>query len=68
LKTYNIKNNIEDSTKFKTKLPINKINAPGKKSSVNGPNVSNVDDTRRLNSIPDNDEQFNQSVDADFQD
>jgi hypothetical protein len=56
----------EDPSKFKTKLPINKINASVKRSSINGPYTPYGDDTQRLNSIPDNDEQFNQSVDADF--
>jgi hypothetical protein len=59
---------MEDPTKFKTKHPITKINVPGIRSSVNGPYKPHDDDTKRINSIPDNDEQFNQSVDADFQD
>jgi hypothetical protein len=68
LRASNNKNIVEEATKFKTKLPVNKINLAGKKSSVNGPYTGYGDDTQRLNSIPDNDEQFNQSVDADFQD
>lgn len=58
---------MEDETGiFKTKPPINKIQE--KKSSATGPYTGYGEDTQGIYSHANNDEQFNQSIDADFQD